>query len=129
MIRYFISIYLFRKGFIFQNVERNKYSVFLFLVFLLFFSFFSSFTYLDMCADRDCRSGTWPNTFDQLQFAASLLQIQHFHSISRFVLSDCYEIHRTKCACAPNAPTIRATDTFIYSATNTNRDFTKSTFI
>jgi len=51
---------------------------------------------------------------------------EHFHSISRFALSDCYEIHRTKCACAPNVPPfVRLTRSFARRI----RTFTKPTFI
>lgn len=54
---------------------------------------------------------------------------EHFHSIPRFTLSDCYEIHRhTKCACASNAPPfVRLTHSFAQRRMRTT--FTKPTFI
>lgn len=114
------NVCLFRKEFI---SERNKYSALL-SVFLLLFVLSPAFdTYLDVCCwsrlqEQHVAECLRPITIRGKSFARPT---EHFHSIPRFTLSNCYEIHRhTKCACASNAPRIRAADTFICSATNAN---------
>lgn len=115
--------------------EHNKYYIpFLFAFLFVFHSFFYSwYISWSMCVNHGCKNGTWPNTFNQLQFAASLLlkPTAHFHSISRarafYSLSlSLYTVTKFIAQkCAP--PFVRLTRSFAQRRIRTT--FTKSTFI
>jgi len=113
--------------------ESNKHFI-LFFHFVYSSFFFYTFSYSRYISRYVCwsRLQKWhvaeylqPITIRGKSFARST---EHFHSISRFALSNCYKIHRTKCACAANAPPfVRLTRSFAQRRIRTT--FTKPTFI
>jgi len=102
--------------------------LFSFFVFLFLFYSFSYSRYISWCVSRLQEQHVVECLRSIIIYCKSFARpTEHFHSISRFALSDCYEIHRTKCACAPNVPPfVRLTRSF---ARRIRTTFTKPTFI